>query len=178
MVIRIKKKLYFKPRLCPGCGKICLLCRHYMSQRCKECHRQHKNEKKQHKRRKARRLGISKYTSNYRRRRKRLIKQHPYCALCGVETHLTVHHVGGGCEHYTVLCDDCHQAYERWNNIKKGRIWRTKKLTNGLSLWRNIMRRAQFHCRMFFCRIRLLPALERQEVRSVALNSARENITN
>lgn len=125
MVIRIKKKLYFKPRLCPDCGKPCLFCKCHLSQRCKRCHKKH--DKKRHNRRGhikrciSRKRGLTKYTHKYQRMRKQLIKKHPYCALCGSEIRLTVHHVGGGCEHYTVLCDDCHQAYERWNNKRKAK---------------------------------------------------------
>ena len=120
MIVRIKKKLYFKPRLCPDCGKLCLFCKCHLAQRCKKCHKRH--DKKRHNRRShlsRRAFDRAKYSQKYKRMRKRLIKGHPYCALCGSEIRLTVHHVGGGCEHYTVLCDDCHQAYERWNNKRK-----------------------------------------------------------
>lgn len=186
MVIRIKKKLYFKPRLCPDCGKLCLFCRHYLSLRCKECHKRkksHRHNKKWGDRRKMlRRMGCYKYDKAYQRLRKKMLKEHPYCALCGSEIRLTVHHVGGGCEHYTVLCYDCHQAYERWNNIRKAKLWKkqpmTNRLTGGLISWRNIMRRVQFRCRMFFCRIQILRALGHREARSAVLNSARENLTN
>lgn len=181
MVIRIKKKLYFKPRLCPDCGKLCLFCKCHLSQRCKRCHKIH--DKKRHnrhshlKKRISRKRGLTKYTHKYQRMRKQLIKEQPYCALCGTEIRLTVHHVGGGCEHYTVLCDECHQAYERWNNIRKAKLWK-KQSTIGLSSWKNIMRRVQFRCHMFFYRIQILLALGRREARSAVLNSARENITN
>lgn len=186
MVIRIKKKLYFKPRLCPECGKLCLFCRHYSSLRCKKCHKRKMNNRHHKKwgdrRKMQRRLGVYKYNKAYQRVRKKMIKEHPYCSLCGSETRLTVHHVGGGCEHYTVLCDDCHQAYERWNNIRKAKLWKKQlvrnRLTGGLNSWRNIMRRVQFHCRMFFYRIQILLAFGRREARSAVLNSARENITN
>lgn len=177
MVIRIKKRLFFKPRKCPVCNRMRLFARHPLARCCKKCHERQRRISRMAERKRQRKTGVYKYSSHYKSIRKKALKEHPYCALCGAETRLTVHHVGGGCEHYTVLCDDCHQAYERWNNIKKGRIWRTKQLTNGLSLWRNIMRRVQFHCRMLFCRIRLLPASEHQEARSAVLNSARENIT-
>lgn len=125
MVIRIKRKLYFKPRLCPDCGKPCLFCKHYLAQRCKKCHEVHckkRHNRKGHlKRRALQKLGKTKYTKRYFRIRKHLLKEHPFCSLCGSETQLTVHHVGGGCEHYTVLCDTCHQAYERWNNKRKAK---------------------------------------------------------
>lgn len=120
MIVRIKKKLYFKPRLCPDCGRTCLFCRCHLSQRCKRCHKKHdnwKHHKKSHIKRRA--IQKLKYNPKYKRMRKRLIKTHPYCALCGSKIRLTVHHVGGGCEHYTVLCDECHQAYERYNTKRK-----------------------------------------------------------
>ena len=123
MVIRIKKKLYFKPRLCPDCGRLCLFCKCHLSQRCKRCHKKH--GKKRHNRRShlnRRVFDRLKYGTKYKRMRKRLIKEHPYCALCGSETCLTVHHVGGDCEHYTVLCDRCHQAYERWNTKRRAKL--------------------------------------------------------
>lgn len=186
MVIRIKKKLYFKPRLCPDCGKPCLFCKCHLSQRCKQCHKKH--DKKRHnrrshlKRRISRKRGLTKYTHKYQRMRKQLINEHPYCSLCGSEIRLTVHHVGGECEHYTVLCDDCHQAYERWNNIRKAKLWKKQlmknRLTGGLNSWKNIMRRVQFRCRICFCRIQMSLALGHQEAHSAVLSSARENITN
>lgn len=122
MVIRIKKKLYFKPRLCPDCGKLCLFCKCHLSQRCKQCHKIH--NKKRHNRRShlnRRAFDRIKYGAKYKRMRKCLITEHPYCALCGSEMNLTVHHVGGGYEYYTVLCDKCHQAYERWNIKNKAK---------------------------------------------------------
>lgn len=182
MVIRIKKKLYFKPRLCPDCGKPCLFCKCHLSQRCKRCHKKH--DKKRHNRRGhikrciSRKRGLTKYTHKYQRIRKRLIKEHPYCALCGSEIRLTVHHVGGGCEHYTVLCDDCHQAYERWNNKRKAIRCRKKILIGGSNLWKNTMRTVRFHCLMYYCRIRLRLALEPQEARLAFASSASGNTTN
>lgn len=182
MVIRIKKKLYFKPRLCPDCGKPCLFCKCHLSQRCKQCHKKH--DKKRHnrhshlKRRISRKRGLTKYTHKYQRMRKQLINEHPYCSLCGSETRLTVHHVGGGCEYYTVLCDDCHQAYERWNIKRKVIKCRKKTLIGGLNLWKNTMRIAQFRCHMCFCRIQMSLALEPPEARLASVSSASGNITN
>ena len=121
MLIRIKKKLYFKPRLCPDCGKPCFFCKCHLSQRCKRCHKKRHNRHSHIKRRISRKRSLTKYTHKYQRMRKRLIKEHPYCALCGSEIRLTVHHVGGGCEHFTVLCDRCHQEYERLNNKRKAK---------------------------------------------------------
>lgn len=182
MVIRIKKKLYFKPRLCPDCGKPCFFCKCHLSQRCKRCHKEH--DKKRHnrhshiKRRISRKRGLTKYTHKYQRMRKRLIKEHPYCSLCGSEIYLTVHHVGGCCEHFTVLCDDCHQAYERWNNRRKVIRCRKKILIGGSNLWKNTMRTARFHCLMCYYRIRLRLALEHPEARSAFVSSASGNTTN
>lgn len=177
MVIRIKKKLYFKPRLCPVCNRIRLFVRHPSARCCKKCHEIQRRISRRAERRRQRSVGVYKYNSHYNSVRKKELREHPYCALCGTETSLTVHHVGGGCEHYTVLCDDCHQAYERWNNKRKAKLWK-KQSTVGSNSWRNIMRRAQFRCRMFFCRIRILLALGHREARSAVLSSASENITN
>lgn len=128
MVIRIKKKLYFKPRRCPDCGKACFFCKCHLSQRCKKCHRKHEHQRKNYikhqKQRRQIKIGLSKYTSKYKRQRRRLIRQHPYCALCGAETRLTAHHVGGGVDHLTVLCDECHSAYERWKLKQKVKLWK------------------------------------------------------
>lgn len=179
MIVRIKKKLYFKPRLCPDCGKPCLFCKCHLSQRCKRCHKKHDNwrhHKKNHIKRRA--IQKIKYNPKYKRMRKRLIKEHPYCSLCGSEIRLTVHHVGGSCEHYTVLCDDCHQAYERWNNKRKATICKKKILIGGLNLWKNTMRIARFHCLMYYYRIRLRLALERPEARLDFASSASGNTTN
>lgn len=119
MVIRIKRKLYFKPRRCPSCNKLCLFVPWPSARHCKECSAAYRKETKKIKRKQRRAMGKWKYDSHYQRARKRAIKNHPYCALCGSEIRLTVHHVGGSSEHYTVLCDECHQAYERWNNRRK-----------------------------------------------------------
>lgn len=179
MVIRIKKKLYFKPRLCPDCGKPCFFCKCHLSQRCKRCHKKHdnwKHHKKSHIKRRA--IEKIKYNKKYKRMRKRLIREHPYCALCGSEIRLTVHHVGGGCEHYTVLCDDCHQAYERWNNKRKVIRCRKKILIGDSNLWKNTMRTVRFHCLMYYYRIRLRLALEPPEARLAFVSSASGNTTN
>lgn len=175
MVIRIKRKLYFKPRFCPGCGKTCLFCRHYLSLNCKECHHRKRVIAK---RARHRRHNREKYTKSYFRMRRRLIREHPYCALCQSETRLTVHHVGGGCEHYTVLCDECHQAYERWNNKRKAKQWKKNILIAGSRSWRNITRAAQFHFLMYCYRTQTCRRLERREARLAFASSAKENITN
>lgn len=175
MVIKIKKKLYLKPRFCPDCGKVCLFCKHHLSQRCKTCHQKHhracKNERSHAKK-------LTKYTSSYQRRRKRIIKQHPYCSLCGTGQNLTAHHVGGGCDHLTVLCNDCHQAYERWNSKRKVKIWRKKLLTVGSNLWKNTILTIRFRSLMCYYRIHLPQDLERQEAHLGSLDLARRNITN
>lgn len=179
MIVRIKKKLYFKPRLCPDCGKTCLFCRHYLAERCIKCHkRRHDRDRRRTKRRQKRHAGLYKYTKSYQHRRKREIDAHPYCALCGSEIRLTVHHVGGGSEHYTVLCDDCHQAYERWNHKRKVIRCRKKILIGGSNLWKNTMRTVRFHCLMCYYRIRLRLALEHQEARLAFVGSASGNTTN
>lgn len=119
MIIRLKKKLYFKPRLCPVCRKMRLFVRCPLARCCKKCHERQRRISRMAERKRQRKAGVYKYNSHYKSIRKKALKEHPYCALCGSEIRLTVHHVGGGCEHYTVLCDDCHQAYERWNNKRR-----------------------------------------------------------
>lgn len=47
-------------------------------------------------RKRQRKAGVYKYGSHYKSIRKNALKEHPYCALCGSEICLTVHHVGGG----------------------------------------------------------------------------------
>ena len=120
MVIRIKKRLYLKPRICPMCGRRCWLCQNWASQHCKKCHKRHIHQKKRQKiRAKYGCRKSSKYLHGYRSRRKRAIKKQPWCSLCGSTANLTTHHVGGGDAHLTVLCDECHQAYERYNTKRK-----------------------------------------------------------
>lgn len=120
MVVRIRKHLYLKPRHCPDCGKICLFCRCYKAERCGDCHKRKRDRVRRRLRRYvARHADNYKYDKSYWRRRRRILKEHPYCALCGATENLTTHHVGGGDEHLTVLCDECHQAYEKYNNKRK-----------------------------------------------------------
>ena len=53
----------------------------------------------------------------YRRARAKAIKEHPYCQLCGATSNLTAHHVGGRMDiGLTILCKECHQAYESWHH--------------------------------------------------------------
>ena len=120
MVIRLKKKLFFKPRRCPMCGKRCYFCDWWTAVHCKKCAKKHRLDKKHAKIREARKTHTYKYTKSYFCRRKRLIEEHPYCSLCGCTENLTTHHVGGKSEHLTVLCDKCHQQYEAINNKRKG----------------------------------------------------------
>lgn len=35
-----------------------------------------------------------------------------YCRLCGGNSNLTIHHVGGGYKHMTILCESCHTNHE------------------------------------------------------------------
>ena len=124
MLVKLAKRLYFKPRRCPDCGKICLFCKHHLSERCKDCHEQRwkKIHRKNHKlARKKRGIQIGDSA------RKRRINQVGYCQLCGCTENLTYHHVGGGAEHYTILCRDCHENYETFNNKResgKDKKWR------------------------------------------------------
>ena len=118
--LRLSNRCFIKPRVCPDCNRICFIADWWGSQRCRECHKSYKNKKKSLKRRFERQNGTYKYTVGYQRSRKVTISAHPYCALCGCCENLTTHHIGGECsnERLTVLCDDCHQAYERW--VMKG----------------------------------------------------------
>lgn len=109
MVIRINRRSVFKPRVCPDCGRICLLARHELALRCRDCSKK-KHHHLHHQRTR------KKYNGAYRKARQRLIEAHPYCSLCGAEENLTAHHVGGGADNskLTILCEKCHQAYEAW----------------------------------------------------------------
>lgn len=177
MVIRIKRKLYFKPRRCPVCRQIRLFVRCPLAKCCKKCHERQRRINRVAERRRQRKEGTYKYNSHYRSVRKSQIKTHPFCSLCGSEKQLTVHHVGGGCEHYTVLCDECHQAYERWNHKRKVTRCRKKILIGGLSLWKNTMRTVRFHCLMCYYRIRLRLVLEPPEARLAFVSSISGNTT-
>ena len=125
MAVRIKKKLFIKPRICPECGRFAIFGTWWTSQRCHKCHEVRKRKKKtarNHLKRKLNRKQHGfKYGSAYQSARKRTINAHPYCALCGATDNLTTHHVGGGDDihNMTVLCDECHQAYERWHKKKE-----------------------------------------------------------
>lgn len=114
--IKIKKNLWLKPRICYECGKLDLFARHYLSNRCRACSKSHRHGIK-------RKHDHHKYGHTYRRHRAKLVANHPYCSLCGSSENLTVHHVGGrdDLQKLTVLCDECHQAYERWNLKRKAR---------------------------------------------------------
>jgi len=184
MVIKVKKHLFFKPRRCPDCGKLCFTCRNWRSLRCKECHKDHARRRKYVRTRKQRKTGNYKYCRAYKRRRTKVIAEHPYCALCGGVDNLTTHHVGGGDTYLTVLCDECHQAYERYNNKRKAKLWKKnskektkKRLTVGSRLWRSIMRLVQSHYLMCYYQTQLAPVLERAEAQWGALSYQRANIT-
>ena len=96
--IKIGHKRYIKPRICPTCGKLCFMAEYFRSESCMKCHRKNTNAKRHARRKLAlkRKQPDYKYTKAYYRRRARLIKEHPYCALCGSPDNLTTHHVGGG----------------------------------------------------------------------------------
>ena len=124
--IKLKRKLWFYPHRCPDCGKVLVFTRHHDQVRCRKC------GKKQQRRNKAAKLGISlnkmkkqRWThygqSRYNSIRKECLEI-GYCQLCGTTDNLTCHHVGGGSEHYTCLCKDCHEQYEsyanRWKHMR------------------------------------------------------------
>lgn len=126
MIIRVRKRLFIKPRFCSDCGRFCVFGESNLSTRCHECHKKHCRARKRDTRRKKRQTGQYLYTKRYASRKKKVIADHPYCALCGTTENLTCHHVGGG-NNLTVLCDECHQAYEAWNNRKRNGIVRMIK---------------------------------------------------
>lgn len=95
MILRIKKKLYFKPRKCPVCNRMRLFARHPLARCCKKCHEHQRRISRMAERKRQRKTGVYKYGSHYKSIRKKAIKEHPYCSLCGSEKLLTVHHVGG-----------------------------------------------------------------------------------
>lgn len=118
--IKIKRNCYIKPRKCPDCGKLCIFARSYLSERCRPCAKARGRRNKRIRRREQG-LPARKYTRAYFRRREQVILRHPYCSLCGSKDCLTCHHIGGGESIYklTVLCDECHQAYEAYKNRKE-----------------------------------------------------------
>ena len=178
IIVRIKRNLWFKPRRCPDCDKLCWFCHHYCSERCPGCHKRHRHHVKRVNR--CLRYGHyknEKYRHGWQNTRKKVIKAHPYCSLCGATINLTVHHVGGGCTHYTVLCDGCHQAYERWNMKRKDNEWKKKMKTGGLSFWKSIMQIVQYHYLISCYRIRLLLAIGHQEALLDVSNLVEKNTT-
>lgn len=97
IIVKVKRDLWFKPRRCPDCDKLCWFCHHYCSERCPGCHKRHRHHAKRVNR--CLRYGHyknEKYRHGWQNTRKKEIKAHPYCSLCGATTNLTVHHVGGG----------------------------------------------------------------------------------
>lgn len=119
MVIRIKKHTFFKPRRCPECHKICIFSRSPKAKCCTKCHIRQRRISRMANRRFKRKCGTYKYNNRYKMQRRKAIRQQPWCSLCGSTANLTTHHVGGGNIHLTVLCDECHQAYERYNHKRK-----------------------------------------------------------
>lgn len=126
---RLSKHKYIKPRICPDCHKFEIIARDPRGNRCRKCsRRQHRHNVKAKMREKRKALGLAgnRYGTNYQTARRHLLKEHPYCSLCGCSEHLTVHHVGKdeSGQRLTVLCFECHQAYEAWAQKKtiKGRM--------------------------------------------------------
>lgn len=118
--LKIKKKLYLKPRICPECKRICLIAENYASERCEGCHKHHRHQIKRIKARAKFGNRHGKYTSSYRAKQKKCVAL-GYCQLCGATENLTAHHIGGDLSHkrLTCLCEECHSAYERWNLKRK-----------------------------------------------------------
>lgn len=119
-VIRIGKK-FFKPHLCPDCGRLVVLVRHPKAVHCPKC-----RNKKHHKSAGHRKQQKKYNNSTYRRKRKTAMTDHPYCALCGRSDHLTCHHAVNvrtgewAGKHVTVLCEKCHGLWETKVNKIRG----------------------------------------------------------
>lgn len=117
MVIRLTRKRFIKPRICPDCKRFTLIAKHYLENRCVKCSRKKNNRRARF------RPSAKKYKSGYWKVQKQCVAR-GYCQLCGATDNLTAHHVGGGSDKpLTCLCDTCHQAYERWNLKRKLRLW-------------------------------------------------------
>ena len=71
--LRIKKRLWIKPRICPECDKFCLLADNYASVRCTKCHRHRKHVQKRAKLKAKFGNRRGKYTSSYMAARKKAI---------------------------------------------------------------------------------------------------------
>lgn len=124
--VRVGRKKYFSPHLCPDCGKLIIIIKHPCCSRCTRCQRHFlqrvgADNALKRTRRKYRR-------ASYKTAKKKAITNQGYCALCGGIESLTTHHTcnvktgkwQGG--HLTVLCDKCHKIWETKVNIlrKKG----------------------------------------------------------
>jgi hypothetical protein len=117
-MMRVKKKCFIKLRICPECGKRCWIAGHPKAERCRKCHKKRKRNSKAHKQRRKQKFGAEK------RANRRFCEKVGYCELCGATENLTAHHVGGCCDNKTCLCENCHQAYERWVMKNKVKLWR------------------------------------------------------
>lgn len=134
MLVRIKRAMWLKPRICPDCKKICLFARNYQSVRCEKCHTRRRRRIKRA--RGGLRSWRWKHSESWRRKSLKIRTEHPYCALCGNSENLTVHHIvtyeGKFIGQYTVLCAECHVAHEK-RVMKKtnlaGKIHRLRLLT-------------------------------------------------
>lgn len=102
MVVRLAKRLFFKPRKCPNCGKHLYFCEHPKSVHCRACSKSHDR-------------AYEHYFVFWVH--KTIARKYGYCALCGTREKLTIHHVGGGYKHYTTLCEGCHANYETYATI-------------------------------------------------------------
>lgn len=139
MVVRIRAHTFLKPRRCPQCHKLCLFARAPKAKCCPKCHKEQRKISRRANRRFKRREGTYKYSAKYHTMRKKLLAAQAYCSLCGTTENLTIHHVGGGSDHYTVLCESCHQAYERYNHKRKAKVCTRK---NGIEKITRSVKRA------------------------------------
>lgn len=114
MVIKIKRGLFLKPRRCPDCGKVQIFVSAPLGERCKKCHNRNRRNKN---RQRYRQDGTYKYGNRWQRVRKRVIRERPYCALCGATEELTVHHVGGG---VSIIRCYAMSAIKNTKNVCKG----------------------------------------------------------
>lgn len=121
-MIRLTRRCYIKPGLCPTCHKPRIFVEHPDAVHCEECRR--KIHRKANKMKFHERTGDKRNGYKWQKKRAKCVSI-GYCQLCGTTHNLTAHHVGGGSDlPMTCLCSDCHDNYERYNNMKRAGVWR------------------------------------------------------
>lgn len=126
IMLKLARKKFFSPHLCPECGKLMIIIPNPCCTRCPKCQRHFLRQTNKDNAFKRSRRKHTK--TSYKTAKKRAITNQGYCALCGSIEDLTAHHT---CnvetgewqgQHLTVLCDVCHKIWEQKVNIlrKKG----------------------------------------------------------